>query len=263
MKQKSYTAGEWALMIGAAVLMVGGAFGIFLMILSFAIKYGKDIHGEEVRGLAAAAFWCIAGGCLVLCGISTAAGRKSGRLLKAWDGEESPLLDRQRSLMDILNYFFELFFVLLFMAAGFRVFAEGPDLAEGESEWIKIGGYLLAFILLTIVLYAFQRMLRDARSDLAESEGGCVYSGGVFSTKDMKEWARKSDEGERQLVYEAAFRACRRTIRILFLAMAFICYTKLQGPVTITAFTVTGIIWILLSASFCIERNRLRKQRPR
>lgn len=262
MKKKQYTAGQWAMMVAAAILIVAGSLGAALMLLYLTLKYGTDIHGEDTKKLAGAAFWWMAGACLVLCGISAAAAKKADQLRETWDREESEKMDRLGNLLDILSYLFELFFVLLYMAAGFRIFVEMPGLQE-DGEWMKQGIFLAGFILAVILLAAFQRNLQAAQKRLAEREGSHVYSNGFFSKNDLKEWLKKSDEGEQQLVYKAAFRTYRIMIRILFFAMAAISFTKLPGPVTITAFTVISIIWIIMSTCFCIERYRLRRGKLR
>lgn len=263
MKKKTYTTGEWALMVAAAFLIVAGAFSIIWMIVYLGVKYGTDIHGEEVKKMAAAAFLCVAGACSVLCVISAVTVKRSRVLLKIWDGEESIRMDRMGSFLDVLSYLFELFFVLLFLASGFRIFVESPGLEAGGEEWVANGAYLVGFLVLTIMLYSFQKILKDAQNEMAESEGSHVYSNDLFTKSALNEWVNHSDEGERQVVYKAAFHTYRVTARILFFAMAFTSFTRLGSTVAITVFTVTGIIWILMSGCFCIERNRLRRKKLR
>ena len=265
MKNKTYKSKEWALMIAAAILIVAGVFALLGLSLYISL-HGQgpvSLHGPGARKAALVLFGCGAGAGIVLCGASAAAASRCRKLLKVWDGDESQGLDKLEKRMDILNYLFEGCFVVLLLTAGFFVFVWAGKAPEG-TVWPLGAVCVFVFIFGSIVLRGFQKNIQDEMNRLLEAGEGYVYSSSFYGKESLNQWMKNTDEGQRQLVYKAAFRVYRNTTCILFssmnLALVFIAFRSTTG---FTVFLTIGVIWILMSASFCIERNRLRKQRIR
>ncbi|MCI8647714.1 MAG: DUF3169 family protein [Firmicutes bacterium] len=95
---------------------------------------------------------------------------------------------------------------------------------------------------------------------LMESQNSCMYTSDFYRNGALNQWMNNSDEGQRQIAYKAAFHVYRNTIRVLFFSVNLaLILAGMRSAVGITAFLVIGVIWIFMSASFCVERNRMKK----
>lgn len=268
MKKKTYKPKEWAIMIAASILLVAGIFALLGLSLYISVNgHGPvSIHGQGARKAALVFFGCVAGAGMVLCGASTAVARRCRMLLKVWDGEESQDLDNLEKRMDILNYLFEGCFVMLLLTAGLFIFVWAGPAGKAQEDPIWPAGAVCAFTFIfgSIALRGFQKNMQDEMNRLLETGEGYVYSSSFYGKESLNQWMKSTDEGQRQLVYKAAFRIYRNTTCILFFSMNLtLVFTALRSAVGFAVFLTIGIIWLLMSAGFCMERNRLRRQQLR
>lgn len=269
MKKKTYTTGEWILMIGTGVFIAA----CVIILMGGAVFIGKteglsiSVHGPGARRFATIFFWCMVGGGIVLGIASTAAARRCRELLNSWNGEDSPKLDRLEKQMDIMNYLFEFFFVAILLSVGVLYYIYMGEV--GEEEVTAVGPEPitpilpagLIYVCSAVVLRGFQKNMQDEMNKLLENQSGQVYSSAVYGKETLNQWMQDSDEGQRQIVYKAAFRVYRNTVRVLFFAMNISLITVALPGVGIKVFLTIGIIWLFMTAGFCIERNRLRRQK--
>lgn len=234
-------------------LMAFAAIFLFLLWYETSEYEGADLHSQGAKQIMDTAFWIIIGVDLLLCGASWLIKIKGQKAILSWDGEESPVIEKLERILDIGLFSFEVLNIVTILAVGFRFFVFYRSL---EVDW-----WLLCLVVAALLMYVCQNQLKHLIQHMGPGKEGYVYSS-VYSRKDsLANWMRTSDEGERMIVYRAAYSAYRILVRVIFIAMlaAMLLIAGAASEAALAVFATLGVIWILANSVFCYERYKLKK----
>lgn len=183
--------------------------------------------------------------------------------LEAWDGndwEEVEETDLKIETGLFLAQFFDYAAFIIFMVCAVVYRAQWEESFTLRSFAICAACYWLPHIL---TAKAFNRLKKSSRRLHPERKHSAdeIYDAHTMSEiGGVKAWMEESDEGEKQLVYEAAYKAYKRgnyfSVSLLFAAgVLSVSYLGL-----LAVFAVAAVFWFLMNVTFYYERNRLRRQ---
>lgn len=229
--------------------------GMFCLLLWYeASEYeGVDLRSQGARQIVSTVYWIIIGIDLLLCGASWLVRIKSQKVISSWDGEESTAIEKIERILDIGLFSFEAFNIITFLAVGFHFFTFYHRL--GRDWWI------VGLVLVALFMLYCQGRLKRLMQKMGPGKKGYVYSSFYSGSESMDNWMRTSDEGERMIVYQAAYCAYLVLVKVTFTAMlaAMLLIAGTGSEVALAVFVTLGFIWILANSVFCYQRNKLKK----
>lgn len=125
----------------------------------------------------------------------------------------------------------------------------------GESASLAMLG--LAICLLLIILIEVQmRSLKKRMKVYFPRQKGSPYGRGYGF--ELAAWMRAGDEGEKMIVYKAAYRTYHKVKAANLFLMVFFAVLALCGDLQPAPAAAAALLWALLNSLFYYERGRLK-----
>lgn len=168
----------------------------------------------------------------------------------AWDGEDEDLIDGVEHRLGVSMLLDTLMMILGFLF--FTLLSGTMGLLEGWQFWLGLAGFLYcltaSIVLTRLSVNLTKRINPEKRGD-------------VLEVKFQKTWLSSCDEGERAVIYQAAFKAYKATSYTcmgLWLACTLAQITfDFISPVPGVCVL---LIWLVLNLTYCLESLRLQRR---
>lgn len=237
------------IVLGAAVLGFFGGYGV--MWLRATVLEGQagamaDVGASLVRALP----WVSWGVSLALTLAALVLYLNCRAKFQAWDGEEEDLIEGVEHRLGVSMLLDNLMMLLGFLC--FTLLSGTIGLLEGWQFWLGLAGFLYcmaaSIVLTRLSVNLTKRINPEKRGD-------------VLEVNFQQTWLASCDEGERSVIYQAAFHAYKVTTYTcmgLWLVCTLAQITLgLVGP---APGVCVLLIWMILNLTYCGEALRLQRR---
>ena len=168
----------------------------------------------------------------------------------AWDGVDEACIERVEHRLGVSMLLDTLLMILGFLC--FTLLSGTMELLEGWQFWLGLAAFLYcltASVVLTRLSVNFIKRINPEKR------------GDVLEMKFQQTWLASCDEGERAIIYQAAFKAYKAT-GYTCMGLWLVC-TLAQITLGIIG-PVPGVcvllIWLVLNMTYCLESLRLQRR---
>lgn len=231
----------------------GGAMGIGAMWLSSEVLTAQSDRLAALGRIAAqglpAAAW-IAN--LAVFTVALASYLRARRQAGAWDGTEESLIDQAEQRLNLPLILANALMVCNFIY--FTLLTGCAGMLSRPAFFIGLAAFLFALavcIVMTSLVVNLEKRLNPEKQ------------GNVLDTRFQKEWLASCDEGEKAVIFQAAFQAYRFTCSaclVLWLACMLAQVMGLAGPLPGVCVTV---LWLVLTMTYSLACVRLERRNHR